>query len=107
MNDEKTQKQTAEPMRLADLLKDARPPADHPEHPRSYADGDTPVNTVAQDTSDETLRDDLTELQDAEHTPEDVLYGDAETDFDREYFDNEDEHEYYDSNDKAKYFDDK
>lgn len=46
---------------------------------------------IRGDLSDEDERDDLDEIDTHDMDPEEVLYGDDETDFDEEYYDNEDE----------------
>lgn len=62
---------------------------------------------IRDDMADDALGDNRDDIRTQRYEGDDVLYGDAESDFDREYFDNEDEHEYYDEPKKADYHPDK
>jgi hypothetical protein len=71
------------------------------ENPRRYV---ADKNELAGEpiTDDHQART-LKSVDPDENNADEVLYGGAESDFDREYWDNSDAHEYYDEPDKEGY----
>lgn len=79
------------------------------KYPRDYStvksDMTVPAGneTDVADMSDEVQREQLDDIRKRDIESENVMYGSDETNFDHEYFDNEDEDEYYDDPDEPDY----
>lgn len=88
--------------------KDDDTPLDE-KYPRDYSSvksdmtAPTGEEPDVADMSDEVQRDQLTDIRKRDIESENVMYGSDDTNFDREYFDNEDEDEYYDDPDEPDY----
>lgn len=86
--------------RLGDMLPDD---VERPPMPEETID-ETALPSTPADLADDVQEEQIDELNvdrlmDDDNGANQALYGSTETDYDREYYDNEDEHEYYDEDD--------